>query len=114
MPWREAVDYAIGGTAEHLRNIALMIAVPLLIVRGRNGLFIFLCLCAVWLFALNPLLARVWMENTLPPTYFWLVFLLHFPPLCALLGAAGPLRSQRDDGSLTNQTLTVVGCWRLL
>jgi len=48
MPWREAVDYAIGGTAEHLRNIALMIAVPLLIVRGRNGpLYFPLSLCCV-------------------------------------------------------------------
>src|SRR5438034_2932271 len=94
MPWREAVDYAIGGSAEYLRNIVLMVAVPLLIVRGRNGLFIFVYLCAVWLFCLNPLLARVWMENILAPTYFRLVYLLQFPLLCALLGAVGPRLAQ--------------------
>ncbi|PYJ90194.1 MAG: hypothetical protein DME71_06855 [Verrucomicrobia bacterium] len=94
MPWREAVDYAIGGPAEYLRNIVLMVAVPLLIVRGRNGLFIFVYLCAVWLFCLNPLLARVWMENILAPTYFRLVYLLQFPLLCALLGAVGPRLAQ--------------------
>ena len=108
MPWREAVDYAIGGSAEYLRDIVLMIAVPLIIVRGRNGLFIFLYLCAVWLFCLNPLLARVWMENILAPTYFRLVFLLQFPLLCTMLGAAGPRLSQRDDGSLTSRALTVL------
>src|SRR5438094_83189 len=53
LPWREAVDYAIGGPAEYLRDVVLMIAVPLLIVRGTTGLFIFLYLCAVWLFCLN-------------------------------------------------------------
>jgi hypothetical protein len=108
MPWREATDYAIGGLAEYLRDVVLMIAVPLIIVRGRNGLFIFLYLCAVWLFCLNPLLARVWMENILAPTYFRLVFLLQFPLLCALLGAAGPRLSQRADGSLTSRALTVL------
>ncbi|HET6266979.1 MAG TPA: hypothetical protein VFG11_04610, partial [Acidobacteriota bacterium] len=44
MPWGEAVDYAMGGPAELFRNIVLMVVVPLLIVRGRNGLFIFLYL----------------------------------------------------------------------
>src|SRR5262245_11434778 len=76
LPWREAVDYAIGGPAEYLRDVVLMIAVPLLIVRGTTGLFIFLYLCAVWLFCLNPLLARVWMDNILAATYFRLVYLL--------------------------------------
>src|SRR6266550_3912357 len=94
LPWREAVDYAIGGPAEYLRDVVLMIAVPLLIVRGRNGLFIFLYLCTVWLFCLNPLLARVWMANILAPTYFRLVYLLQFPLLCALLGAVGPRLAQ--------------------
>jgi len=107
MPWREAVDYAIGGSAEHLRNIVLMVAVPLLIVRGRNGLFIFLYLCAVWLFCLNPLLARVWMENILAPTYFRLVYLLQFPLLCALLGAVGP-RLERPGHFLKGRLVTVL------
>jgi hypothetical protein len=88
LPWREAVDYAIGGPAEYLRDVVLMITVPLLIVRGTTGLFIFLYLCAVWLFCLNPLLARVWMANLFALAYFRLVYLLQFPLLCALLGAA--------------------------
>jgi len=97
MPWREALDYAVGGKAEYLRDIVLMVAVPLLIVRGRNGFFIFVYLCAVWMFCLNPLLARVWMENILAPTYFRLVYLLQFPLLCALLGAVGPRLAQPGD-----------------
>jgi len=101
------VDYAIGGSAEHLRNIVLMVAVPLLIVRGRNGLFIFLYLCAVWLFCLNPLLARVWMENILAPTYFRLVYLLQFPLLCALLGAVGS-RLERPGHFLKGRLVTVL------
>jgi hypothetical protein len=108
MPWREAVDYAVGGRAEYLRDVVLMIAVPLLVVRGRSGLFLFFYLCAVWLFCLNPLLAHVWMENILAPTYFRLVYLLQFPLLCALLGAAGPRLAQRDNGSPTRRTLTVL------
>jgi len=89
MPWNEAVDYAIGGRAEYLRDAVLMIAVPLLIVRGRSGLFLFFYLCAVWLFCLNPLLARMWMANILAPTYFRLVYLLQLPLLCTLIAGAG-------------------------
>jgi hypothetical protein len=63
MPWREAVDYVIGGPAEYLRDVGLMVAGPLLIVRGRNGIFLFFYLCAVWLLCLNPLLAPPWMKN---------------------------------------------------
>ena len=88
MSWCEAVNYVIGGPAEHVRNIVLMIAVPLLI-RGRNGLFLFFYLCAVWLLCLNPLLAPWWMKNILAYTYFRLVYLLQLPLLCALLAAAG-------------------------
>src|SRR5437879_4619120 len=65
-----------------------MIAVPLLI-RWRNGLFLFFYLCAVWLLCLNPLLAPWWMKNILAYTYFRLVYLLQLPLLCALLAAAG-------------------------
>jgi hypothetical protein len=112
MPWREAVDYAIGGPTEYLRDALLMIAVPLLILRGTTGLFIFFYLCAVWLFCLNPLLAPVWMANILAPTYFRLVYLLQFPLLCALLGAAGPRlassRSLLKDRLVTVLALSVV------
>ena len=90
MPWTEAVDYAIGGRAEYLRDVVLMITVPLLIVRARTGFFLFFYLCAVWLFCLNPLLARMWMANILAPTYFRLVYLLQLPLLCALIATAGP------------------------
>jgi hypothetical protein len=89
MPWREAVDYAVGGRAEYLRDVVLMIAVPLLIVRGRSGLFLFFYLCAVWVFCLNPLLAGMWMANILAPTYFRLVYLLQLPLLCTLIVGAG-------------------------
>jgi hypothetical protein len=97
MPWNEAVDYAIGGHAEYLRDIVLMITVPLLIVRGRAGFFLFFYLCAVWLFCLNPLLARMWMENILAPTYFRLVYLLQLPLLCALMAAAGPQLAHKEN-----------------
>src|SRR6266496_247673 len=90
MPWREAVDYAVGGRADYLRDVVLMIAVPLLVVRGRSGLFLFFYLCAVWLFCLNPLLARMWMANILAPTYFRLVYLLQLPLLCTLIASGGP------------------------
>jgi hypothetical protein len=107
MPWRAAVDYAIGGPAEYLRDVVLMIVVPLLIIRGTTGLFIFFYLCAVWLFCLNPLLARVWMANILAPTYFRLVYLLQFPLLCALLGAAGP-RLTAPRSALKDRLVTMV------
>ncbi len=95
MPWREAVDYAVGGCAEYLRDVVLMIAVPLLIVRGRSGFFLFFYLCTVWLFCLNPLLARVWMANILAPTYFRLVYLLQLPLLCTLTAGAGSQLAQK-------------------
>lgn len=106
MPWTEAVDYAIGGRAEYLRDIVLMIAVPLLIVRVRTGFFLFFYLCAVWLFCLNPLLARVWMGNILAPTYFRLVYLLQLPLLCALIAAAWPQLAH--EGNVITQRLTTV------
>jgi hypothetical protein len=90
MPWLEAMHYVIGGPAECLRDIIIMISVPLLIVRGRNGLFLFFYLCAVWLLCLNPLLAPWWMKNIFAYTYFRLVYLLPLPLLCALIAAAGP------------------------
>jgi hypothetical protein len=97
MPWNEAVDYAIGGRAEYFRDVVLMISVPLLIVRGRTGLFLFFYLCAVWLFCLNPLLAHIWMGNILAPTYFRLVYLLQLPLLCALIAAGGPWLMQTSN-----------------
>src|SRR6266480_3527589 len=97
MPWREAMDYVIGGPTEHLRDVVLMIVVPLLIVRGRNGLFLFFYLCAVWLLCLNPLLAPWWMKNIFAYTYFRLVYLLPLPFLCALIAAAVPRLVRPSD-----------------
>ena len=90
MPWRPAVDFVIGGPAEYLRALILMVAVPLSFVRGRSGLFLFFYLCAVWLLCLNPLLAPWWMKNIFAYTYFRLVYLLPLPFLCALAAAGGP------------------------
>jgi hypothetical protein len=95
MAWNEALDYAVGGRAEYLRDVVLMIAVPLLIVRERTGFFLFFYLFAVWLFCLNPLLARMWMANILAPTYFRLVYLLQLPLLCALMATAGSRLAQK-------------------
>jgi hypothetical protein len=106
MPWNEAMDYAIGGRAEYLRDVVLMISVPLLIVGGRTGFFLFFYLCAVWLFCLNPLLAGMWMGNILAPTYFRLVYLLQLPLLCALIAAAGPQLAHK--GNVITKGLTTV------
>jgi hypothetical protein len=97
MPWRETVDFVIGGPAEYLRDMILMVVVPLLLVRGRAGLFLFFYLCAVWLLCLNPLLAPWWMKNIFAYTYFRLVYLLPLPFLCALIAAAGPRLMQRSN-----------------
>jgi hypothetical protein len=89
MPWRKALDLVIGGPADYVRDAVLMTVVPLLIVKGRAGLFLFLYLCAVWLLCLNPMLAHWWMKNLFAYCYFRLVYLLQLPLLCAMLGAAG-------------------------
>ena len=74
--------------SQYLRNVVILIAIPLLIVRGKKGLFLFLYGCAIWLLCLNPLLAHRWMENILAACYFRLNYLLPLPLLCALLPAA--------------------------
>jgi len=98
MPWREAMDHVIGGAAEYWRDTVLMIAVPLLIVRGKTGLFFFLYLCAVWLLCLNPLFAPWWMKHFFAYSYFRLVYLLQLPLLCAMSAVAAPRLMQRDEG----------------
>jgi hypothetical protein len=107
MPWREAVDYAVGGRADYLRDVVLMIAVPLLVVRGRSGFFLFFYLCAVWLFCLNPLLARMWMANILAPTYFRLVYLLQLPLLYTLIAGAVSQLAQKG-GVMSGRSQTVL------
>jgi hypothetical protein len=108
MPWREAVDYVIGGRGDYLRDVVIMLAVPLLIVRGRQGLFLFFYLAAVWLLCLNPILAPFWMKSILAYCYFRLVYLLPLPLLCALLAAAGP-RLMDNRRLLTERLTTALG-----
>ena len=105
-PWLQHVDYVVGMRPEHLRNIVLMIAVPLLIVRGKAGLFLFFYLGAVWLFCLNPLLAHRWMENILALNYFRLVYLLQLPLLCAMIAAAVPRLAEWPGNSLKYRMVT--------
>ncbi len=107
MPWRKALDFVIGGPADYVRDTVLMIVVPLLIVKGRNGLFLFLYLCAVWLLCLNPLLAHWWMKNLFAYCYFRLVYLLQLPLLFAMLGAAGSQLVQAGQPS-KSRSLTLL------
>jgi len=65
------------------------VAVPLLVVRGRAGLFLFFYLCAVWLLCLNPLLAPWWMKKHLR---------LHLFSPCLSSPAAIPKRLDRSSG----------------
>ena len=113
MPWGKALDFVIGGPADYVRDAVLMIAVPLLIVKGRTGLFLFLYLCAVWLLCLNPLLAQWWMKNVFAYTYFRLVYLLQLPLLCAMLGAAGSQLVQPGQPS-KSRSLTLLALFLVL
>lgn len=105
IPWRQGLDYVVGRPAEHIRDIVLMIAVPLLIVRGKTGLFLFFYICAVWLLCLNPLLAHWWMKNLLATAYFRLVYLLPLPLLCAMLPAGSPWLGEMRSGSFKDRVL---------
>jgi hypothetical protein len=113
MPWGKALGFVIGGPADYVRDVVLMIAVPLLVVKGRNGLFLFLYLCAVWLLCLNPLLAHWWMKNLFAYCYFRLVYLLQLPLLCAMLAAAGS-ELVRPRQSSKRRLLTVSGLLMVL
>jgi hypothetical protein len=112
MPWREAMDHVIGGPAEYWRDAIMMIAIPLLMVRGKHGFFLFLYLCVVWLLCLNPLLASWWMKHIFAYTYFRLVYLLPLPLLCALIPAAGPRLMRRS--SFKQQMITGTAVLALL
>jgi hypothetical protein len=90
MPWGQAMTFFVGGPAGYVRNILLMTAVPLIVVRGKIGLFLFFYTCAVWLFCLNPLLAPWWMRHIMALCYFRLNYLVPLPLLCAMLPTAGP------------------------
>jgi Family of unknown function (DUF6077) len=106
IPWRPPLDTVLGWFPEYLRDALIMVAVPLLIVRGKTGLFLFFYLCAVWLLCLNPLLAHLWMKNILAASYFRLVYLLQLPLLCAMLAAAIPRLTGWPGGSLKDRMVT--------
>ena len=108
IPWREAMDHVIGGPVEYWRDVILMIAVPLLIVRGKTGRFIFFYLCAVWLLCLNPLFVSWWMKHLLAYCYFRLAYLLQLPLLCTMLGAAASQLTQRSDSKQRSVTLVAL------
>jgi hypothetical protein len=106
IPWDESMKFFVGGAAGYVRNIVLMIAVPLIVVRRKAGLFLFVYICAVWLLALNPLLARWWMRHIMALCHFRLNYLVPLPLLCALLPAAAPqLLGKQQAGSLGNRLL---------
>jgi hypothetical protein len=103
--WRQPVDNVIGRLPEYVRDAIIMVAVPLLIVRGKTGLFLFFYICAVWLLCLNPFLAHLWMKNILAASYFRLVYLLQLPLLCAMLGGAVPRLAEWARSSLSDRAM---------
>ena len=103
IPWRDALDNVIGWFREYVRDVVLMVALPLLIIRGKNGLFLFFYICGVWLLCLNPLLAHLWMKNIFATCYFRLVYLLQLPLLCAMAAAAVPRLAEWSASSLKDR-----------
>jgi hypothetical protein len=114
MPWAESMTFFVGGPAQYVRNIVLMIAVPLVVIRRKTGLFLFCYICAVWLLCLNPLLAPLWMRNIMALCHFRLNYLVPLSLLCALLPAAAPrllgkqLSNAREDRLLIAGALLAV------
>ena len=108
IPWQQPLDNVVGRSAEYTRDIVIMVTVPLLIVRGKRGLFLFFYICAVWLLCLNPFLAHFWMKNIIAASYFRLVYLLELPLLCAMLAAAGPRLAEWPGGSLKDRMITEI------
>jgi hypothetical protein len=109
MPWTESMTFFVGGPAGYVRNIVLMIAVPLIIVRGKTGLFLFFYACAVWLFCLNPLLGPWWMRHIMALCHFRLNYLVPLPLFCALLPAAAPSLSRKRASDCRGDRLLVAG-----
>ena len=104
MPWSESMNFFVVGPAGYVRNIVLMIAVPLVVVRRKTGLFLFFYICAAWLLALNPLVAPWWMRHITALCYVRLNYLVPLPLLCALLPVAAPrLLGKQPAGPLRDQ-----------
>jgi len=109
MPWAESMTYFMGGPAGWVRNILLMTAVPLVVVRGRTGLFLFFYTCAVWLFCLNPLLGPWWMRHIMALCHFRLNYLAPLPLLCSMLPVAGPRLFRKAPGAPLRDRLLPAG-----
>lgn len=109
MPWVESMKFFVGGPAEYVRNILLMIAVPLVVIRRKTGLFLFCYICAVWLSCLNPLLGPWWMRHIMALCHHRLNYLVPLPLLCAMLPAAGPRLLGRAPGSPLGDRLLLTG-----
>ncbi len=109
MPWVESMTFFVGGPAGYARNIVLMIAVPLVTIRGKTGLFLFFYSCAVWLFCLNPLLGPWWMRHILALCHFRLNYLVPLPLLCALLPAAVPRLLGKQPADSPGDRLLLAG-----
>jgi hypothetical protein len=109
MPWTASMTFFVGGPEGYVRNIVLMMAVPLIIVRGKTGLFLFFYACAVWLFCLNPLLGPWWMRHIMALCHFRLNYLVPLPLFCALLPAAAPRLSRQQSSDSRGDRLLVAG-----
>lgn len=109
MPWVESMKFFVGGPAEYVRNILLMIAVPLVVIWRKTGLFLFCYICAVWLSCLNPLLGPWWMRHIMALCHHRLNYLVPLPLLCAMLPAAGPRLLGRAPGAPLGNRLLLAG-----
>jgi hypothetical protein len=109
MPWVESMTFFVGGPAGYVRNIVLMIAVPLVVIRGKTGLFLFFYSCAVWLFCLNPMLGPWWMRHIMALCHFRLNYLVPLPLLCAMLPIAGPRLFGKAPRSSLGDRLLLAG-----
>ena len=109
MPWIESMTYFMGGPTGWVRNIVLMAAVPLVVVRGRTGFFLFFYTCAVWLFCLNPLLGPWWMRHIMALCHFRLNYLVPLPLLCSMLPLAGPRLLGKTPGTPLEDRLLLTG-----
>jgi hypothetical protein len=109
MPWVESMTFFVGGPVGYVRNAVLMTAVPLVIVRGKTGLFLFFYTCAIWLSCLNPLLGPWWMRHIMALCHHRLNYLVPLPLLCAMLPAAGPRLLGRAPGGPLGDRLLLAG-----
>ena len=85
IPWRQGIDYVVGRPTDLWRDVVILCVIPLLLLRGNRGRFLFFYSCAIAALCLNPLLAPFWMKNITAVCYFRLVYLLPIPLLFLFL-----------------------------